>query len=173
MRNQRFACPGRDSSCQQHLAVGTFVPSEKQDGLLEVDSDPLVRRRRDEWDEAGSVGALEGIASKGSPGNPTTGPSGSSSLRWSWTAASPRHRAATRRREGAQWTGENGNMKRSEGVEARNVPLGVVSAPANRVPANRYDSLFLGLDPRRRGGSDAAARRSEFLTRPRLRLRGL
>jgi transposase len=70
------------------------------DGLC---SATTLRRRRDGWLEAGLMDTLEDMALEA-----TTGPSVSIWPTWPSIAASPKLRAAARKRAKARWTGESG-----------------------------------------------------------------
>jgi len=132
----------------------------------------LVRRRRDEWIEEGVMGELEGMAFEAY--DRTIG------LELSEVAVD---RCTTKAPCGGEKAGrspvERGKrgIKRSVAVDARGIPLGVVSAPANR-----HDSPLLGqtLDAARASGllPEGASIRLDRgydseATRQRLRVRDL
>ena len=132
----------------------------------------LVRRRRDEWIEEGVMGELEGMAFEAY--DRTIG------LELSEVAVD---RCTTKAPCGGEKAGrspvERGKrgIKRSVAVDARGIPLGVVSAPANR-----HDSPLLGqtLDAARASGllPEGASIRLDRgydseATRQRLRVRHL
>src|SRR5215203_5865782 len=69
----------------------------------------------------------------------TTASSAWNSRTWPLIVASPKRLAAARRRAGALWTAESGARNaRSAAVDAKGIPLGTVT-----VPANRHDSPLL------------------------------
>ena len=129
--------------------------------LDESCSGSTLRRRRDEWVEAGATGALDGTTREAY--DRTIGPELSEMV---VGFSSSRFLSAARRQEGARLTGKTGH----QALRGRRVPRH--PAWGGERPGQPPRLTASGRDARHLGGSDTPARESERLFRPRLRLGG-